>query len=110
MTDFGEKLKKLRHEAGLTQKQLADRLRISKSTVSFYEQSIRYPSLDVLIDIARVFHISLEYLLGETDKSRFLDISDLPAEDVRYLSYTIDFLRKKNGEDDCLRRTETNKC
>ncbi len=110
MTDFGEMLRKLRLDAGLTQKQLADRLGISKSTVSFYEQSIRYPSLDVLQDIARVFHISTSYLLGETNRSQFLDISDLPAEDVRYLSYTIDFLRKKNGEDDCLRSTYTNKC
>ncbi len=110
MTDFGEMLRKLRQDAGLTQKQLADRLGISKSTVSFYEQSIRSPSSDVLLRIARVFHISTDYLLGETEKTQFIDISDLPAEDVKYLNYTIDFLRKKNGEEETSDRTDTNKC
>lgn len=108
MTDFGEMLKKLRTDAGLTQKQLARRLGVSKSTVSFYEQSIRYPSSYVLLKIAKVFRISTDYLLGESDKSQFVDVSDLPPEDVKYLCYTIDFLRKKNSEGESSR--ETNKC
>lgn len=44
MVDFGNTLKELRMNAGMTQKQLAERLWLSKATVSYYEQSIRNPS------------------------------------------------------------------
>ena len=55
MVDFGENLKKLRQEAGLTQKQLAERLWISKATVSYYEQSLRCPSLEILLKLSKSF-------------------------------------------------------
>ena len=43
MVDFGNRLKQLRLAAGLTQKQLADKLRITKSVVSYYELQERSP-------------------------------------------------------------------
>ena len=64
MSDFGELLKNLRLGANLTQKQLGDRLYVSKHMVSYYENSLRYPSADFLMQIAEVFHVSVDYLLG----------------------------------------------
>ena len=64
MVDFGTKIKGLRQQAGLTQKQLADRLWLSKATVSYYEQSLRYPSPEILVKLAGVFHVTTDYLLG----------------------------------------------
>ena len=46
--DFGNKLKELRLQAGLTQKQLADLIGVTKSVISFYERQERTPSPDVL--------------------------------------------------------------
>lgn len=50
--DFGSRLKELRTQAGLTQLQLAQRMGITKSVVSFYELQERTPSPDVLVKLA----------------------------------------------------------
>lgn len=96
MVDFGNTLKDLRLQAGMTQKQLAERLWLSKATVSYYEQSVRYPSPEVLVKLSKIFHVSTDYLLGIEDKKQTLDIADLKDEDIRFLQDTIQLLRKKN--------------
>ncbi len=95
MVDFGEKLKTMRKEAGMTQKELADRLGITKSVVSYYELQERTPSPDVLIRLAGIFHVTTDYLLG-IDQRKTIDVSDLSEEDMHFLLITIETLRKKN--------------
>ena len=94
MVDFGENLKKLRQKAGLTQKQLAERLWISKATVSYYEQSLRCPSPEILIKLSKIFHVSTDFLLGIEDKKQTLDVTDLSEEDIKLLEDIINRLRK----------------
>ena len=98
MVDFGETLKDLRHKAGMTQKQLADRLWLSNATVSYYEQSVRYPSPDILVKLAGVFHVTTDYLLGIENKKQTLDVTDLTDEDIHFLQNAIALLRSKNLE------------
>lgn len=98
MVDFGNTLKELRQQSGLTQKQLADRLWLSKATISYYEQSVRSPSPDVLIKLSKIFHVSTDYLLGIETKKQLLDVTDLPDEDIQFLEDAIKLLRKKNFE------------
>lgn len=97
MVDFGTKLKKLRQNAGLTQKQLADRLWLSKATISYYEQSLRYPSPEVLVKIAEVFHVTTDYILGIEEKKQTIDVTDLSDEDIEFLENAVKLLRKKNS-------------
>lgn len=96
MVNFGQLLKELRQQAGLTQKQLGERLWISKATVSYYEQSLRYPSPEILVKIANVFHVSTDYLLGRESKAQTLDVTDLTDEDIALLNSMIKHLRRKN--------------
>ena len=65
---MGDKLKSLRTEKKLTQKQVADQIGLAISAVSSYESGSRYPSYDVLVQLAHIFHVSTDYLLGMTDK------------------------------------------
>ncbi len=95
MVDFGEKLKTMRKEAGMTQKDLADRLGITKSVVSYYELQEKTPSPDVLIRLAGIFHVTTDYLLGLNHR-KMIDVSDLSEEDMHFLLITIETLRKKN--------------
>ena len=97
MVDFGDKLKTLRTEAGMTQTELAKRLNVTKSVVSYYELQERTPSPDVLIRLADIFHVSTDYLLG-INRKKMIDVSDLSDEDVRFLLITIETLRKKNSK------------
>lgn len=96
MVKLGERLKELRKKAGLTQQQVADRVWVSKTTIWYYEQSENDPSPEMIVKLAKVFHVTTDYLLGLEDKQRYLDVSDLPEEDIDLLQHTIDVLRKKN--------------
>lgn len=93
--DFGNKLKELRQQAGLTQKQLAEQLGVTKSVISFYERSERTPSPDVLRKLASVFHVSTDFLL-DIDRVKRIDISGLDDNDIQLVSMLVDTLRKKN--------------
>ena len=98
MVDFGENLKALRQKAGLTQKQLAERLWISKATVSYYEQSLRCPSPEILIKLSKIFHVSTDFLLGLEDKKQTLDVTDLSVEDINLLEDIIKRLRDTKSQ------------
>ena len=97
MVNFGDKLRALRTEAGMTQPDLAKRLNITKSVVSYYELQERTPSPDVLIQLADIFHVSTDYLL-EINHKKMIDVSNLSEEDMRFLLINIETLRKKNNK------------
>ena len=64
---FNEKLKELRNEKKLTQKQAAQLLNISTTCYSGYEQGYREPDFKTLVKICRLFEVSSDYLLGLAD-------------------------------------------
>ena len=94
MVNMGEKLKSLRLQKNLTQKQVADRIGLAISAISSYESGTRYPSYDVLVKLARIFHISTDYLLGITD-TRNVDVTGLNNNEIELISQLVDMLRKK---------------
>ena len=53
----------LRKKQGISQSQLAKELNVSPSTIGMYEQGRRVPDLDTLIAMARLFNVSLDYLV-----------------------------------------------
>lgn len=64
---FGEKLKELRLEKGLSQRKLGEIIGVCNQTVSFWETGSREPDLDALIKISNYFEVSVDYLLGRED-------------------------------------------
>ena len=92
--NFGEKLKELRKAQKLTQRELAERLNVAKSVVSYYESGDRFPSYDVLIKISRTFHVTTDYLLG-VERKRMIDVSDLSEENIDVVMNVVTALRKK---------------
>lgn len=80
--DLAVRLRQLRMDKHLRQEQVADLIGVTKAAVSAYENDIRQPSYDVLICLANLYRVSLDYLFGRQDL-RMLDISGLtPAEAV----------------------------
>ena len=95
MVDFGNTLKRLRLESGYTQQQLADKLCVTKSVVSYYELQERYPSPEILIKLASIFHVSTDYLLG-LDRCECVSLDGLEKDDIIIVKKIIESLRKKN--------------
>jgi transcriptional regulator with XRE-family HTH domain len=98
MVDFGEALKKLRLQEGLTQQQLADRLGVTKSVVSYYELQERYPSPEVLTKLASIFHVSTDFLLGIEKSGEYVDLTGLDEEDIITVKRLVTSLRRKTNK------------
>lgn len=64
MEDIGAAIRHYREINGLTQKELADKLSISPSTIGMYEQNRRTPDVNTLATMSRLFDVPLESLIG----------------------------------------------
>lgn len=95
MVDFGNVLKTLRLKENLTQAQLAQKLGLTKSVISAYETGLRLPSYDILINIAKIFNVSTDYLLGLEHKKE-IDLSGLSQEEIDALMNLIKAMKKSN--------------
>lgn len=64
MFDFGNHLRMLRERYGISQEELGGRVGRAGSVISNYENNIKIPTLDVLTTMARIYNVSLDYLVG----------------------------------------------
>ena len=60
---LAKQIKNLRINAGMSQLQLAKKLNVGPSAVGMYEQGRRTPAVEVLIEMASIFRVSLDYLI-----------------------------------------------
>ena len=97
MVDFGTNLKFLRLREGLTQQQLADRLGVTKSVVSYYELQERFPSPEVLSKVASIFHVTTDFLLG-LQRGETIDLGGLSDEDIVLVKKLVASLKSKNAK------------
>lgn len=86
MVQFGDRLRTLRTDKGLSQMDFAKQIRISKSSVNMYERGEREPSFETLEVIADYFNVDMDYLLGKSDivrKSPVLPYGIIPMPEMR---------------------------
>ena len=96
MVDFSQRLKQLRQDKHLTQAQVAARVGVTASMVSSYETDIRLPSFEVMVRLADLFGVTVDYLLCREDR-RFLDISALSDEEAAAVCGLVELLKKRAG-------------
>ena len=88
MANLASRLKKLRKDNNLLQKDLASDLKLAQTTIANYEKNARFPNQETLNQIADYFNVSLDYLLGRTDINANIE------ELVKRKSNAIDNLNK----------------
>ncbi|MBD5081058.1 MAG: helix-turn-helix transcriptional regulator [Ruminococcaceae bacterium] len=93
--DFGEILRSLRKQSGLTQSELGRRVGLSKAVVSKYENGMGYPTFGTLIRIAKFFSVTTDYLLG-TANGNILDVSGLTESQLEAVQRTVNEFKKAN--------------
>lgn len=71
--NLSKRIKQLRKEKGIYQKELAEYLGVSRPTITQYESGTRKPDPDTLKKIATFFNVSLDYLLGRTNERQPAD-------------------------------------
>lgn len=95
--DFSEKLKKLRHEHGLTQNELADKLGVSLSVIALIESDKRRPSRETAIRLSQYFNLPIQYFLitdnSDTSPQRAVIDDDLMIDIIDAIT---EFLQENN--------------
>lgn len=91
---FGQKLKQLREDRDLYQKDLAKLLDCSEKSISSYERNYRKPDMETLKKISNVFDVSIDSLLGITDAN---NNTNLVKEDAtKYTNKTTELINERS--------------
>lgn len=98
---FGERLKQLRKNKNINQIELAEFLNVSQTTIANYESNRRSPSIEYLVEIARYFEVSIDYLVGYNELEKAHDLA--PIEN-QYESSAKEFFKlvKMNNKNQAL--------
>lgn len=91
---LSQRIYELRISFGWTQVQLAQKLGITKQTVSNWENDNIQPSIDMLIKLSKIFNVSTDYLLGLTPTNS-INVDGLPTEFVSHIVQIIDDYKAK---------------
>lgn len=82
------RLKELREAHSLTQTELAEKLGVSKQSVSNWENDNIQPSIEMLIKMADLFAVSTDYLLDRDDK-KYIEVSGLTKNQVAHVQQLV---------------------
>lgn len=91
---LSQRIYELRISFGWTQVQLAQKLGITKQTVSNWENDNIQPSIDMLVKLSNIFNVSTDYLLGLTPTNS-INVDGLPTEFVSHIVQIIDDYKAK---------------
>lgn len=89
---IAEKIKALRQARGWTQSELARRMGVTRNGINSWEQGLSMPSLSSLVELAKVFSVTTDYLLG-LEQLRTINVSALSERDVALLAEISERLR-----------------
>ena len=93
---IADRIKFLREQQKMTQTELSKRLGITRSSVNAWEIGISVPSTQYIVEIAAIFKVSTDYLLG-VSATVTLPVADLSEQDVHMVYQLLDYIRKKNA-------------
>ena len=107
MFDFGLRIRELRERYKLSQEQLGKKVGRSKSVICSYESNVKIPPLSILVQLAVIFNVSLDYLVG-IDKSEMVSVNGLSQPQKELLhTLILEFSDKKHPADGLSVRQQT---
>ena len=95
---ISERIKQLREQSNLTQVALAKRLGITRSSVNALEMGISVPSTQYVTELAGIFRVSTDHLLG-VEATASVDVTGLTDADITLVCSLIAHLREKNRKE-----------
>lgn len=95
MFDFGARLQELRMSHNMSLADLGKRIGRSKATICGYENNYKIPPLDILVKMASIFNVSLDYIVG-IDKNEMISVSELNDSQKELIRSLVDVLKNNN--------------
>lgn len=96
---LAEKIKTIREQLGLTQAELARKLGLTRSSINGWEMGLSVPSTQYIVELAKLFRVSTDYLLG-MEQGAVLNIDDLTEKEVSVLIDVANCFRGKQTNDE----------
>lgn len=97
------RIKDIREDNDISQKELAQKLNIARTTLSGYERQISEPPFEILIKISKIFKVSVDYIICRTNNPSIDNFTDgLTEEEIKELEHYKELLKIK-------RKVENNK-
>ena len=93
---IGDRIKQLREQAGYSQAVLAKKLSVTRSSVNAWESGLSAPTAIYLIELAKLFHVSSDFILG-LDTSKQLNLAGLTPEEIQLLYSLLDYFEKSRA-------------
>lgn len=93
MYDLGYRIKEIRTQRGMAQNELAKRINKSKSAVCGYESEAQVPPLEVLVSIASILNVSLDYLVG-FEMEEPISLANLTNQQKKIINLILEELSK----------------
>lgn len=93
---IADKIKALRISNDMTQNDVAKKLGITRSSVNAWEMGISVPSTMYIVELAQLFSVSADYILG-LEQKMVLDISGLDDDSVKILNDMIQYMKGRQG-------------
>ena len=81
---LADKIRLLRENSGMTQSELAKSLGLSRSGVNAWEMGLSTPTTHYVVELAKIFHVSTDYLLGLENK-RHIVIDDYSKSEIELI-------------------------
>ena len=94
--DMCERIKRLREQRSMTQSALPKRLGLTRASINGWEMGISLPSTQSLVELADIFEVSTDYLLG-INSSASVSVAGLTDKDVEVVCALIAHLKDKNA-------------
>lgn len=95
--DLGMLLKALRKRAGLSQKELGQKINRDKGIISRYESNLQTPTFETMRDLSAIFNVSMDYLSGFEDKNN-ISIYGLNKEQIEIVQDLTELFRYQNSQ------------
>lgn len=96
MFDFGLRIRELRESHKLSQEELGRKVGRSKSVISSYENNLKIPPLEILTNIAVVFNVSLDYLVG-IDKEEMISVNGITKKQKKIINTILLEFKEKSS-------------
>ncbi len=91
---IADTIKALREQSGLSQSQLARRLNITRSSVCAWEQGLSCPTAQYIIELASLFRVSADYILGLSTEQT-INLSGLTEEEKQIIQNLVQYFDRK---------------
>ena len=94
--NLADKLKYLREQQGLTQSELSRILGLTRSSVNGWEMGLAVPSTPIIIELAKLYHVTTDYLLG-LEGGIVIPANRLSEREVAVISSLIECMQERNA-------------